>query len=104
MQNIRLYFKSTHSGSSRCGSAETYLTSIHEDVGSIPGLTQWGQGSGIAVSSGVGYRRSSDPALLWLWRRLSTTAPIPLLALELPYTAASALKKAKINNKNKINK
>ena len=27
-------------GSSRCGSAEVNLTSIHEDAGSIPGLTQ----------------------------------------------------------------
>ena len=28
-------------GSSHCGSAVMHLTSIHEDAGSIPGLTQW---------------------------------------------------------------
>ena len=27
----------------RCGSPVTNLTSLHEDMGSIPGLTQWGK-------------------------------------------------------------
>ena len=38
------------------------LTGIHEDAGSIPGLTQ--VGSGAATSCGVGHRRGSDLALL----------------------------------------
>ena len=34
-------FKLLVSGSSHCGSAVTNPTSIHEVVGSIPGLDQW---------------------------------------------------------------
>ena len=34
----------------------TNPTSIHEDLDLIPGLAQWGEGSGIAMSSGVGCR------------------------------------------------
>ena len=41
-----------------------------------------GWGSGIAVSCGVGHRRGSDPELLWLWHRLTATAPIRPLAWE----------------------
>ena len=37
----KITFKSPILGSSCCGAAETNLTSIHEDVGLIPGLIQW---------------------------------------------------------------
>ena len=33
--------KKTFPGNSHHGSVETNLTSIHEDISSIPGLTQW---------------------------------------------------------------
>ena len=67
-------------------------TSIHEDVGSIPGLTQWVKESGIAVSCGVGCRRGLDPALLWLWCRLAAVTLIGPLACEVPYVTGAALK------------
>ena len=52
-----------------------------------------GLGSSVAVSCGVGRRRSSDPALLWVWCRLAAVAPIGSLAWEPPYAASAALKK-----------
>ena len=42
--------------SSRSSAVEMNLTSICEDSGSIPRLTQWVKGSGVAVSCGVGCR------------------------------------------------
>ena len=42
------------------------------------------------MSCGVGCRRGSDPALLWLWRRPVATAPIQPLAWEPPYAAGAA--------------
>ena len=36
-----MVFKNLNCGSSHCGTAVTNPASIHEDAGSIPGLTQW---------------------------------------------------------------
>ena len=47
------------------------------------------------MSCGVGRRGSSDPTLLWLWRRLAATASIRPLAWEPPYAMGVALKKKK---------
>ena len=52
-----------------------------------------GQGSGIAVSCGVGQRRGLGLALLWLWRRPAAVARLWLLAWELPYAMGAAIKK-----------
>ena len=43
-----------------------------------------GSGSGVAMSCGVGSRRSSDPKLLWLWHRLVAVALLQPLAWEFP--------------------
>ena len=47
------------------------------------------------MSCGVGCRRGSDPALLWLWHRLMATAPIRPLAWEPPCAAGAAQEKQK---------
>ena len=75
----------------------TNPTRNHEVVGSIPGLTQFGD----AVSCGVSRLCGSDPALLWLWCRLGTIAPIGLLACEPPCATGAALEKTKKEKKRK---
>ena len=75
----------------------TNPTRNHEVAGSVPALAQW-----VAVSCGVGCRCGSDPALLWLWRRLVATAPMRPLAWEPPYAAGAAQEIATTTKNQKI--
>ena len=45
------------------------------------------------MSCGVGGRRGSDPALLWLWHRSVAVAPVQPLAWEPPHASGAALKR-----------
>ena len=87
--------KYTGAGSSHHGSVVTNLTSIHEDTGLIPGLTQW----------------VKDPALPWTVVQVTDKARIPrccccsvrpaalALAWELTYAEGAALKRPKKKKK-----
>ena len=74
-------------------------TSIHEDVGSVPGLTQWLR---IQHCCELRYscRCSLDLALLWPWCKPAAAAPIRSLVWELPYASCVALKNKKRMNQN----
>ena len=77
------------------------LTSIHDDLGLIPHLTQWVR---IQHCCELWCRSQMqlDPTLLWLWRRLVATAPIRPLAWEPPYATGAALEKDKKAKKKKL--
>ena len=70
------------------------LTSIHDDVSLIPGLTQ-GLRIWCCCGCGVGRRCGSHLVLLQLWCRLAAAALIWPLSYELLYAARVALKKEK---------
>ena len=53
---------------------------------------------------GVGRRRGSDPALLWLWCRLAATALIRPLAWEPPCAVEAVQEMAKRQKKKKKKK
>ena len=53
------------------------------------------------MNCGVGRRRGSDLALLWLWHRLAATALIRPLAWEPPYATSAALERTKDQKKKK---
>ena len=76
---------------------QTQLVSMKRQVPSLASLS--GLGSHVAMSCGVGHRRSSDPVLLWLWTRLA--ALIQPLAWELPYVPSVALERKKQKQKQK---
>ena len=80
----------------------TNPTSLHEDMGLIPGIAQQAMDP-VAVSCGIGHRHDSDPELLWLWHRLATTALIGPLAWEPPCSMGAALikKRQKVQKKKK---
>ena len=83
---------------------ETNSTSVRENVGSIPYLTQWVKDSGIAVSSAICCRHSLDLAWLWLWPE--AIAPIQSLDWKLAYAVGLGLKQTtnqKTKTKNKKN-
>ena len=56
------------------------------------------------MSCGVGHRRSSDLALLWLWCRPAAATPIQPLAWAPPYAAGLAPKKKEKKKKKKKEK
>ena len=68
--------------------------SIHEDAGSIPGISQW-LGSVVAMRCNVGRGQGSDLALLWVCCRPAAAALIQPLAWGLPHAMGTALKETK---------
>ena len=54
------------------------------------------------MSRGAGGRRSSDPALLWLWCRPAAVALIHPLAWEPPYAEGVALRRKRERERERV--
>ena len=63
-----------------------------------------GQGSGLAVSCGVGCRPGLDPAFMLLWCRPASAVLIPPLPRELLYATGVAIKSKRPKKKKKKKK
>ena len=87
--------KVLEAGSSHCSSAVTNLTSIHEDWGSIPGLTQWVKD--LALPRAVVLVTGTAQILCYCG--CGATAPIRPLAWETEYAVSTAPKRQKKKKK-----
>ena len=97
-QRCGINFNKNWQGSFHCGSAETNPTSIHEDVGSIPGLALWVRIQ-IGLSCGVGYRRGLRSRVAMAMVQSGGYSSDATLSLGTSYAMGAPLK-----NKNKTNK